>query len=213
MEEQLLVSNKITAALQSMLQNIKPGLVVVRAHRNRAGAGVILRDDGLVLTNDHVLGKHAPFVLLEDDRQLDARVLARSADIDLALLQIPAYSLPIIELAKEPPRIGELVFAVGHPWGQRDTVTKGIVSALVAAQTRKGKVLTLIRTDAPLAPGNSGGPLLNVRGQMVGVNTLIVGGDQSVAIPAEAIEQFVADVLGDRHDRDERRQQVKEVMA
>jgi serine protease Do len=84
-----------------------------------------------------------------------------------------------------------MVFAFGHPWGQRNTVTRGIVSALVTAQNRRGDKLPIVRSDAPLAPGNSGGPLVNASGQVVGINAMIVGGDQSVSIAASVAMDFV----------------------
>jgi serine protease Do len=84
-----------------------------------------------------------------------------------------------------------MVFAFGHPWGQRNTVTRGIVSALVLAQNRRGDRLPVVRSDTPLAPGNSGGPLVNARGEVVGINAMIVGGDQSVSIAASVAVDFV----------------------
>ncbi|HJS20369.1 MAG TPA: trypsin-like peptidase domain-containing protein, partial [Anaerolineales bacterium] len=90
-----------------------------------------------------------------------------------------------------PPRIGEMVFAFGHPWGQRNSVTRGIVSALVSAQNRRGDTIPIVRSDAPLAPGNSGGPLVNAKGEFVGINAMIVGGDQSVSIATSIAIDFV----------------------
>jgi serine protease Do len=84
-----------------------------------------------------------------------------------------------------------MVFAFGHPWGQRNTVTRGIVSALVTAQNRRGDKLPIVRSDASLAPGNSGGPLVNASGELVGINAMIVGGDQSVSIAASVATDFV----------------------
>jgi serine protease Do len=84
-----------------------------------------------------------------------------------------------------------MVFAFGHPWGQRNTVTRGIVSALVHAHNRRGDRLPVIRSDTPLAPGNSGGPLVNAKGEVVGINAMIVGGDQSVSIAASVASDFV----------------------
>jgi serine protease Do len=91
--------------------------------------------------------------------------------------------------------VGELVFAFGHPWGQRNTVTRGIVSALAFAQNRRGEMLPIVRSDVPLAPGNSGGPLVNANGEVVGINAMIVGGDQSVSIAVSVVNDFVNKVL------------------
>jgi serine protease Do len=111
--------------------------------------------------------------------------------VDLALLSIDATSLTPLQPASAPPRVGEMVFAFGHPWGQRNTVTRGIVSALVTAQNRRGDTLPVVRSDAPLAPGNSGGPLVNAKGEVVGINAMIIGGDQSVSIAASVAKDFV----------------------
>lgn len=181
----------LNTALDNLAQQVRPAVVVVKSQRQRAGAGVIWHPDGLVLTNHHVLGKQRPLVQLEDGRELEARVLAADADIDLALLGIPLDRLPAIQAETRLPRVGEMVFAFGHPWGQRSMMTSGVVSALISAQTANRRSLTLLRTDVPLAPGSSGGPLVSAGGRMVGINNMIVGGDQSVAIPVQTIRTFV----------------------
>jgi serine protease Do len=88
-------------------------------------------------------------------------------------------------------KVGQLVFAVGHPWGQLGVVTAGIISALSTAKGRDGREIPVLRTDATLAPGNSGGPLVNAVGGVVGINTMIVGGDQGVAIPSYLATSFI----------------------
>jgi serine protease Do len=115
--------------------------------------------------------------------------------VDLALLSIDATDLTPLQPASVSPRVGEMVFAFGHPWGQRNTVTRGIVSALVSAQNRRGDTLPVVRSDAPLAPGNSGGPLVNAKGEVVGINAMIIGGDQSVSIAASVAKDFVSKAL------------------
>jgi serine protease Do len=117
--------------------------------------------------------------------------LRRTPDVDLALLSIDATDLTPLSPAPVSPRVGEMVFAFGHPWGQRNTVTRGIVSALVSAQNRRGETLPVVRSDVPLAPGNSGGPLVNAKGEVVGINAMIVGGDQSVSIGSSVAIDFV----------------------
>jgi serine protease Do len=129
--------------------------------------------------------------MLQDDGEYESKLVARDPDVDLALLSIDATGLTPLKPASASPRIGEMVFAFGHPWGQRNTVTRGIVSALVTAQNRRGDKLPIVRSDAPLAPGNSGGPLVNARGEVVGINAMIIGGDQSVSIAASVAADFV----------------------
>jgi len=180
-----------TQAISDLVQQVLPSLVVVRGHRFGAGSGIVWDANGLILTNNHVVGRRTPIVLLQIDGEYEARLLARDPDVDLALLSIEATGLTALKPASVSPRVGEMVFAFGHPWGQRNTVTRGIVSARVSAQNRRGDQLPVIRSDAPLAPGNSGGPLVNARGEVVGINAMIVGGDQSVSIAASVASDFV----------------------
>ena len=180
-----------TQVMDDLVQRVLPSLVIVRGHRFGAGAGIVWGADGLILTNNHVVGRHTPVVILQDDREFESRLLARDPDVDLALLSIDARDLTPLAPASALPRVGEMVFAFGHPWGQRNTVTRGIVSALVHAHNRRGDKLPVVRSDVPLAPGNSGGPLVNARGEVVGINAMIVGGDQSVSIAASVASEFV----------------------
>lgn len=184
-----------TQVIEELVQQVLPSLVVVRGHRFGAGAGIVWDASGLILTNNHVVGRRLPIVLLQDDREYESRLLARDPDVDLALLSIDATQLTPLKPASVSPRVGEMVFAFGHPWGQRNTVTRGIVSALVSAQNRRGDKLPVIRSDAPLAPGNSGGPLVNASGEVVGINAMIIGGDQSVSIAASVARDFVNKTL------------------
>ena len=190
------INRSLTQAIHELVERVMPSLVIVRGHRYGAGAGIVWSEDGLILTNAHVVGRHAPAIVLQDDGEHEARVLARDPEVDLALLSIDEPNLRPLKAAANSPRTGELVFAFGHPWGQRNTVTRGIVSALTFAQNRRGEKLPIVRSDVPLAPGNSGGPLVNARGDVVGINAMIVGGDQSVSIAAPVITDFVAKALG-----------------
>ncbi len=190
------LSVSLTGALEELVQRVRPSLVVVQSRHAGAGAGVVWSADGLVLTNNHVIPRHTPVVLLHDDREFEARLVGRDAQVDLALLEIRAHDLTAIRIAEASPRVGEMVFAFGHPWGQREFVSSGIVSALGWAQVNGRKErLPILRTDAPLAPGNSGGPLVNGHGEMIGINAMIVGGDQSISIPASVVRDFVSRVV------------------
>jgi serine protease Do len=180
-----------TQVIHDLVQQVLPSLVVVRGHRFGAGSGIVWDSSGLILTNNHVVGRRTPIVLLQDDREYESRLVARDPDVDLALLSIDAAGLTPLRPASVSPRVGEMVFAFGHPWGQRNTVTRGIVSALVSAQNRRGETLPIVRSDAPLAPGNSGGPLVNAMGEVIGINAMIVGGDQSVSIASSVAVDFV----------------------
>jgi len=187
-----------TQVMNELVQQVLPSLVVVRGHRFGAGAGIVWDSNGLILTNNHVVGRHLPIVVLQNDQEYESRLLARDPDVDLALLSIDATHLTPLKPVSVSPRVGEMVFAFGHPWGQRNAVTRGIVSALVSAQNRRGDKLPVIRSDAPLAPGNSGGPLVNASGEVVGINAMIIGGDQSVSIAASVARDFVNKTLANQ---------------
>lgn len=190
-----------TQVIDELVQRVMPSLVVVRGHRYGAGAGIVWDANGLILTNNHVVGRRMPIVVLQNDHEYESRLLARDPDVDLALLSIVALlsidatSLTPLKPASISPRVGEMVFAFGHPWGQRNTVTRGIVSALASAQNRRGDTLPIVRSDVPLAPGNSGGPLVNASGEVIGINAMIIGGDQSVSIAASVANDFVRKAL------------------
>ena len=187
-----------TQVISDLVEQVMPSLVIVRGHRFGAGAGIVWDANGLVLTNNHVVGRRRPIVVLQDDREYESRLIARDPDVDLALLSIDVSGLTPLMPASVSPRVGEMVFAFGHPWGQRNTVTRGIVSALVHAHNRRGEKLPVVRSDTPLAPGNSGGPLVNAKGEVVGINAMIVGGDQSVSIAASVANDFVKKATRDR---------------
>ena len=184
-----------TQVIHELVEQVMPSLVIVRGRRHGAGAGIVWAESGLILTNNHVVGRQTPIVVLQNDGEYESRLLARDPEVDLALLSIEATALTPLRPASVSPRVGELVFAFGHPWGQRNTVTRGIISALAFAQNGRGDNLPVVRSDVPLAPGNSGGPLVNTYGEVVGINAMIVGGDQSVSIAVSVANEFVNKVL------------------
>ncbi len=188
----------LSEAIIEMVGRVGPSIVQVQHGGHGGGAGVIWRSDGGIVTNHHVVaGDRGPLsVVLRDGRSLSARVQNSNAELDLALLKVEATDLAAAPVADSKElRIGELVFAVGHPWGQRDVVTAGIVSALGDVPVgRSGKSAQYIRSDVRLAPGNSGGPLINAQGAVVGINAMIFGGDLGVAIPSHVAATWVAGV-------------------
>lgn len=195
--------NGLVQAMAGNIEGIEPSMVIVRGRKDSAGAGIVWRKDGVILTNSHVVNGQAPIVQLSDGRQLPAEILARDPEIDLALLKVDASDLEAARPALSTPvRTGELVFAIGHPWGQRNFVTAGVVSAQGELETRSGRRVAFLRTDARLAPGNSGGPLVNASGEIVGINTLIFGGDQGLAIQVQVAGQFAGQVLGGPGDKE-----------
>jgi serine protease Do len=143
------------------------------------GSGVLVSAEGLVLTNAHVVDRGARFrVQLLDGRELSARVLGSDASTDLAVLQVETRErLPFLPLGRSDDlMIGETVIAIGNPFGLAHTVTTGVVSALHRRIGDARRALfDVVQTDASINPGNSGGPLINIQGQLVGVNTAILG--------------------------------------
>lgn len=141
------------------------------------GSGVIYSSDGHILTNAHVVaGANRVMVTLPDGRKLPAGVLGAEAGQDLAVLRVAAGNLPVAELSATPLRVGQLVVAIGNPYGLDFTVTAGVVSALNRSLPINStqKLEHLIQTDTPINPGNSGGPLVDVQGRVVGITTAIL---------------------------------------
>jgi len=192
----VLLPGAASDAIAEMVERVKPSVVQVMNGRRGAGAGVIWRSNGGIVTNHHVIAGGGPTarVLLTDGRELEARVVNSNPALDLALLQADAEDLPAAPVADSSQlRVGELVFAVGHPWGQPYVVTMGIVSAHgEVPMPRSGRTAQYVRSDVNVAPGNSGGPMLNAQGAMVGITAMIFGGDMAVAIPSHVATEWVA---------------------
>jgi serine protease Do len=149
------------------------------------GAGVIWHPDGLILTNAHV-AHHDVTVVLADGRARGARLVARDPRHDLAALVVDATGLPAAEIGDSAAlRVGELVLAVGNPLGLVRALSAGLVHAVGPRA---------IHADLRLAPGNSGGPLADARGRVVGLNAMIVGG-LAVAVPSREAQRFVREQL------------------
>ncbi len=199
----ILLTDSLNAAVAGAAQRALRSLVVVHNGKRGAGAGVVWRDGGLIVTNFHVVARRKMHVTLDDGRKFDPAVIAKDPSIDLALLRIEGLDLPPALIADSRSlKVGQLVMAIGHPWGQRNTITTGVISGLGTAITRsdhggeRGSV-PVIRTDAGLAPGNSGGPLVNAAGGVIGLNTLLVGGDLGVALPSHVVEVFVSTAVNE----------------
>ncbi len=185
------VLSELFSSLDELLERVRPVLAIVEHKHSRGAGGGILVGDGLVLTNYHVAGRGRSLeVILDDNEKFDAHLVASDPYVDLALLQIPSNGHKTATLANSKPRPGEIVFAFGHPWGERNVLTGGVLSAVTSIRGRHGEV-PILRADVQLAPGNSGGPLLNSAGEVIGINAMIFGGDQSVAIPASVMRDFL----------------------
>jgi len=164
-----------------------------------AGSGVIISTDGYIVTNNHVVdGADELLVTLNDNKEYSARIIGADATTDLALIKIDAKQLPAIVIANsDQVKVGEWVLAVGNPLGLNNTVTAGIVSA--KARTMGQGVSSMIQTDAAINQGNSGGALVNTRGELIGINAMIYSQTGSnigygFAIPTAIMNKVVDDI-------------------
>jgi serine protease DegQ len=168
---------------------------------NSLGSGVIVSEQGLILTNDHVVASADEIeVALADGRKLSAKVVGTDPDTDLAVLKVEAENLPAITFAaSEKLNVGDVVLAIGNPFGVGQTVTQGIVSALGRNHLGINTYENFIQTDASINPGNSGGALIDAGGNLVGVNSAIYsrsGGSMGIgfAIPANIAKQVMEQI-------------------
>ena len=166
------------------------------------GSGVIVRSDGYLLTNNHVIdGADDITVTLGDKRELKAKVIGTDPKTDIAVLKVDATNLPTLPLADSAKaRVGDVVLAMGNPFGLGQTVTMGIISAEGRTGLGIEDYEDFIQTDAPINPGNSGGALINGRGELVGINTAILannGGNQGVgfAVPVSLAKNVMTQVM------------------
>ena len=204
-----------TAGLElipELVRRVEPSIVAVLVTRagveTGEGSGVIVRSEGVIVTNNHVVaGGTEIAVALADGTQLPATVEATDPLSDLAILRVDREQLPAIELADGYPQIGQLAVAVGNPLGFQNTVTAGIISGLgrsIPASAAQGgqSLVDLIQTDAAISPGNSGGALIGPDGRLVGINIAYIppsAGAVSLgfAIPSPTVRDVVEELLED----------------
>ena len=168
--------------------------------RGGAGSGVVVTPDGYVLTNEHVVHRaQSVRVAFVDGRSAPAAVVGRDPATDLAVLRAHASSLHHATLLNAVPRVGQLVIAVGNPFGFESTVSAGVVSAVGRSlRSRHGQLIeSIVQHTAALNPGNSGGPLVDSNGRVVGINTAIIAMAQGIgfAIPATTAQWVLTEIL------------------
>jgi Do/DeqQ family serine protease len=173
-----------------------------RRERTSLGSGVIIDGKrGFILTNAHVIERAGKIkVVLQDEREFEAKIVGADPDSDLAVLKIESQKLlPSIEMgSSDDLMIGETVIAIGNPFGFSHTVTTGVISAVNRSLRAEDKVfLDFIQIDASINPGNSGGPLLNINGDLIGINTAIYAKAQGIgfAIPINKAKKIISDLI------------------
>jgi len=182
-------SSPLECKLAMIAEHLRQLTVQVHGRRAGGGSGVIWRSTGLIITNAHVVRAPSAAVTLADGRAFEATVTARDLQRDLAILRLQASDLPVALIGDSSAvRVGELAFAVGNPLGIVGALTAGIIHALGPPDGAHGQ--GWIQADIHLAPGNSGGPLADAQGRIIGINSMVAGG-LAFAIPSNAVERFL----------------------
>ena len=191
---------KVATARATTMEQLLFGVPAQGTVQNSLGSGVIVASDGVIITNNHVIqGADSFRVVLSDRREYEAELLLADARTDLAVLKIDVGTekLPILPFAdSRAVQVGDLVLAIGNPFGVGQTVTNGIISATARTDVGVSDYSFFLQTDAAVNPGNSGGALINTKGELVGVNTAIFsrsGGSVGIgfAIPSEMVKRVV----------------------
>ena len=190
--------------VSSVVERVGPAVCLIEVsngQRGGHGSGFAIAPDGLVITNSHVV-HHASHIVAHfpDGRKFSARLIGEDPTSDVALLRIDAGEVPFVPLGHSSSlRVGQIAIAIGNPLGFQATVTAGVVSALGRAlPSSNGRMIDdVIQTDAALNPGNSGGPLLDSRGEVIGVNTAIIPGAQGIcfAVAADLVRVVISDLI------------------
>jgi 2-alkenal reductase len=206
------VSNDLQTTLINLYQQVNPAVVYIIQEQG-SGSGFLYREDGIIITNNHVVaGDDRLEVVFANGERTEARVIGADVDSDLAVLQaeeVPAGVEPLKLADPDNIRVGEFVIAIGNPFGEQGSMSLGIVSGLGRSLLSQRGLASgsyslpgVIQTDAPINPGNSGGPLLNLAGEVVGVNSAIAsatGMNSGVgfSIPVQALYQIVPGLIED----------------
>ena len=196
--EMVTVFDQLNTALSGVLDDVSASVVQVRDESRGAGAGTIWHSDGLIVTNAHVAQGGPLKVALHDGRVLDAQLIARDEEHDLAALAVEANDLPTIKIGSTRAlHPGQWVMALGHPWGVANAATSGI---LIGVGEQLPELPTArhewVVADLHLRPGNSGGPLVDADGRMIGVNTLMTGPGVGVAVSVDVVKAFLQRTIG-----------------
>ncbi len=196
-----MILQQLNGEMADVIERAQGSLVRLHNMGSGSGAGTIWHPDGLILTNAHVAGGGPLQVTRPNGSNLEAKLLACDTDIDLAALVVEASDLPTIDLApSQNPLPGQIVLALGHPWGVVGAVTTGVV---IGAGPSRGESPKgggdSIAVSLHLRPGYSGGPLMDVHGRLLGINTMMQGPDVGVAVPVHVVKDFLRETIGSRN--------------
>jgi serine protease Do len=188
-------ARQFSSAASGLAQLVRGAVVEVRSGDTGSGTGIVWGGAGLVVTNAHCAPRGASLEVNAGGPWRGARLIAHHPRHDLALLAAPSVSGPLLELRDaDSLRAGELVFAHGHPLGVRDALAMGVVHGVARDARNEPRWIV---ADVRLAPGNSGGPLVDAVGRLVGINSMVVNG-LGVAVPSMLVERFVEQALARR---------------
>jgi S1-C subfamily serine protease len=190
---------QLNGDLSAVVDKVRRSLVQINNGHNGKGAGTIWHAEGLIITNAHVIRQEAVTITLPDGRDLSARLLAADPERDLAALSVAAAGLPTIELGDSKQLLpGQLVLALGHPWGVAGAASAGHVITVGLPPEVPRTFHEFIQAGLLLRPGHSGGPLVDVQGRLVGINTMITGPKVGLAVPVHVVKDFLRERLGSR---------------
>jgi S1-C subfamily serine protease len=183
---------QLNADLAGIADQVRRSLVQLHNGRRGVGAGTVWHPEGLILTNAHVVNRGPVRVTLPEGPTLPAQIVAHSCSLDLAALVVEADGLPTIAVGNSRAlQPGQWVLAVGHPWGVLGAVTAGIVINTGIPPEVPTTQRTMIQVDLPLRPGYSGGPLVDVKGRLIGINTMMAGPEVGLAVPVHQVKAFL----------------------
>ena len=198
------ILHRLNTEFADVADRVRASLVQVRSGGRGGGAGTVWHSDGLILTNAHVVEREPVQVVLQQGDTLPARVVARDKHLDIAALAVDATNLTTIEIGESRRlRPGQVVLALGHPWGVMGSVSAGVVIGLSSERPEmEGSRREMIAVSLSLRPGNSGGPLVDAHGRLLGITSMMTGPEVGLAVPVHVVKAFLRENLGSQQAAD-----------
>ena len=192
------ILHRLNTEFADVADRVRASLVQVRSGGRGGGAGTVWHSDGLILTNAHVVEREPVQVVLPQGDTLPARVVARDKQLDIAALAVDATDLTTIEIGESRRlRPGQVVLALGHPWGVMGSATAGVVIGLSSERPEtEHSGREMIAVSLSLRPGNSGGPLVDAHGRLLGITSMMTGPEVGLAVPVHVVKAFLRETLG-----------------